>query len=380
MSSHRFLSVILLIVMVFAVGIIAGMLLIRVSLPAGYTLTPSDDAVDPAEAVVMNVYRELSPTVVNIVGRRLGLNFWMQVVPQSGQGSGFVIDEQGHILTTNHVVAKAEKLEVTVLGDQVMEGRLVGVDPVSDLAVVKVDPFPGMKVAPLGDSDTLAVGQRVIAIGNPFGLQHTVTSGFVSALNRDIMVGQRTIMGMIQTDAAINPGNSGAPLINSRGEVIGICEAIINQSIGIGMALTINRARSVARQIIGRGRVIYPWLGIKAWLDLSPRIASRVGLAPVSGVLISEIFPDSPASAAGLRGGDRYATYRGAPLTYRGRRLALGGDIIVAVAGVRTPSFDTYRNVILQKDVGDAVEVTFVRDEQELTVQATLAEDPRIAH
>ena len=215
---------------------------------------------------MMRVYQEISPTVVNITATHQALNFWMQLVPQTGQGTGFVIDSEGHIITNNHVVANAENLEVTFIGQKKLQAKLVGRDPVSDLAVIKVTPFSGMKVAPLGDSEGLVVGQRVIAIGNPFGFQHTATAGFISALNRDLAIGQRTMMGLIQTDAAINPGNSGGPLIDSRGEVIGINAAIFTQSggfMGIGLALPINRAKKVAAQIVRVGRAIYPWIGIE---------------------------------------------------------------------------------------------------------------------
>ena len=328
------------------------------------------------------VYRSLSPTVVNIVAHKLVRNFWMQVVPQTGQGTGFVIDSRGYILTNNHVVGNAENLEVTFLGDRKLNGQLLARDPVSDLAVIKVEPFKGMKVAPIGDSDKLSVGQRVVAIGNPFGLQHTVTAGYISALNRDVQINNRVIIGMIQTDAAINPGNSGGPLINAEGKVIGVNSAIYSSSggfMGIGLALPINRAKRVAQDMIKWGRAIYPWLGVLAWIDLEPRPAAQVGLPPVKGVLIVQLGQESPAAKAGLHGGNRFATYQGLLLRSRdGRPIVLGGDIILAVDGVKTPTFDKYRNVILEKKVGEKVRVTYLRGKEQHTADITLAPDPRI--
>lgn len=335
---------------------------------------PKYEALEAGEAVVMRVYQELSPAVVNIVATSLSLNFWMQVVPQQGQGTGFVIDEQGHILTNNHVVANAETLEVTFIGDKRVSAKLVGRDPISDLAVIKVVPFPGMAVAPLGDSDGLVVGQRVIAIGNPFGFQHTVTAGFISALNRDLNVGERTMLGLIQTDAAINPGNSGGPLIDSRGRVIGINTAIYTQSggfMGIGLALPINRAKKIASQLIRWGRAIYPWTGIQSAMNVDPNLAQQMGLPRIRGVLVFEIVPGSPAARAGLRGGNRRASYMGRP-------ILLGGDLITAVDGTPTPTYDEFNNVILQKNVGDTVRLTVIRERTQYEVELTTIADPRL--
>ena len=195
MNRLRNLSIIVTLLVIFGGGLVIGLWLNR--RPATVLIQPisSYEPLESGEAVVMRVYKALSPTVVNIVASSLALNFWMQLVPQVGQGTGFVIDEQGNILTNNHVVANARSLDVTFIGGKKVQARLVGRDSVSDLAVIKVDPFSGMAVAPLGDSDKLSVGQRVIAIGNPFGLQHTATTGFISALNRDITVGDQTING-----------------------------------------------------------------------------------------------------------------------------------------------------------------------------------------
>jgi len=381
MTRSRKWSVIVTLLVIFVSGVVVGLWFTRPE-PVKVTLSQPPvpyEALESSEAVVMRVYRELSPTVVNILTTSQALNFWLQVVPQMGQGTGFVIDPEGHIITNNHVVANAENIEVTFVGEKKLKARLVGRDAVSDLAVIKVNPFSDMAVAPLGNSENLSVGQRVIAIGNPFGFQHTVTSGFISALNRDLVVGRQPMHGMIQTDAAINPGNSGGPLMNSKGEVIGINTAIYSQtgsSIGIGLALPINRAKKVAGQILKYGRPIHPWLGVLSWTDMEPALAKGLGLPPVRGVLVVQIAPGSPADRAGLRAG--LTVSGGRALVYRGRPIVPGGDVILSVDDVPTPTFDDYRNVILQKNVGDQVRLTVLRGQQEFNVNMTLVEDPRI--
>lgn len=383
MTRNRKWSVLVTFAVIFGVGLVAGLWLKRDAPPMLPAPPPSPaadyKALEAAEAVVMRVYKEVSPAVVNIVASSLSVNYWMQVVPQVGQGSGFVIDPRGYILTNNHVVSNAETLEVTFVGERKVKAKLVGKDPLSDLAVIKVEPFPEMRVAPLGASDGLVVGQRAIAIGNPFGFQHTVTAGFISALNRDLTLGQRSMMGLIQTDAAINPGNSGGPLINSRGEVIGINTAIYSQTggfMGIGLAVPINKARKVAQQILNHGRAIYPWLGLKTYMDLEPRTAEMLGLSKVRGVLIFEVAVNSPAAKAGLRGGNQFAYYGSRPLVVDGRPLILGGDVIVAVDGVPTPTYDEFQNLINKKNVGETAKITFLRAGVQHDVDVTLAENP----
>lgn len=379
MTRSRKWSIILTLAVIFGAGLVFGMWLKRYS--ATRTITPVQapppryEALETGEAIVMRVYREISPCVVNIVSTSLSLNFFLQPVPQTGQGTGFVIDSKGNIITNSHVVGNAEVVEVTFsfMGGKKVQGQLVGKDPISDLAVIKVEPFPGMAVAPLGDSDELSVGQRVIAIGNPFGLQNTVTAGFVSALNRDISVGQRTLPGLIQTDAAINPGNSGGPLIDSRGQVIGVNAAIYSQTggfMGIGLAVPVNRAKKVSSQIIKWGRAIYPWLGIKSSMDLEPNLAKQMGLNPVRGLLVFELVPGSPAAKAGVKAGDRLAYYMGRP-------ILLGGDVILSVDGTPTPTLDEFNSVLIQKNVGETLRLGLLRGKQEFTLDVPTIADPR---
>jgi S1-C subfamily serine protease len=380
MSSSRKWSLVVTLAVIFGLGLVAGLWLNQRSTPEPTAPvaapSPKYDALESGEAVVMRVYQELSPAVVNIVAKSLTMNFWMQIVPQQGQGSGFVIDPQGYILTNNHVVANAETLEVTFVNSKKVQARLVGKDAVSDLAVIKVDPFPGMQVAHMGDSGGVSVGQRAIAIGNPFGFQHTVTAGFVSALNRDITIGQRTMMGLIQTDAAINPGNSGGPLINSRAEVIGINSAIYSQTggfMGIGLAVPINRAKKVAAQIMKLGRAVYPWVGIQSYMDIDPALSKQMGLPPVRGILIFEIAAGSPADRARLRGGDpnQVAYYQRMP-------ILLGGDVILAMNDVPTPTYKDFESLLDSKNVGDQVRVKILRGPNEFIVDMALSEDPRV--
>ncbi len=378
-------SLIVTVAVIFGAGLLVGLWLNRQPPAPKPTSTAHYVPTESTEAVVMNVYEQVSPSVVNILAttRSLRWDFWMRLMPPSvGQGSGFVIDNQGHILTNNHVVGNAEKLEVTFEGKKKVPARLIGKDPESDLAVIKVDPFPEMRTAVLGDSEQLRVGQRVVAIGNPFGFQHTVTSGFISALHRDIAVGDRTLIDMIQTDAGINPGNSGGPLINAKSEVIGINTAIFTQGgafTGIGFAMPIKRAIKAGSQIIEHGRVIYPWLGLRYWINLNPAAAERLGLPPVNGVLIVQLYPGSPAAAAGLKAGDRPATYPNTniPITIGDRYIFVGGDIILGVDGTSTPTYEEYRNIIRQKSVGDRVTLLLMRGDEEFSVNLTLEADPR---
>lgn len=358
-------SLVVTVLIIFATGVVLGLWLNR------------RPPVESGEVVVTRVYREISPAVVNIVASRHTRPTWsyMRAEPEWGQGTGFLIDRDGHVLTNNHVVANAESLEVTLMGNRKVPAKLVGSDPISDLAVIKVTPVPGMVPAPLGDSDKLHVGQRVIAIGNPFGFQNFVTSGFISALNRDLAIGQRTMMGMIQTDAAINQGNSGGPLIDSKGEVIGINTALISQTggfMGISVAIPINRAKKVAGQILKWGHAMYPWIGIRLWLDLEPRIAQLMGLPAVSGVLIYQIAEGSPAAIAGLRGGDRLLVVGGKLVLHNGRPIVLGGDVILAVNNIPTPSYDDYRNVLAEKNVGETVVLRVLRGNRQFDVPVKL--------
>ena len=291
-------------------------------------------------------------------------------------GSGFVIDEDGHVLTNNHVVAGAGEITVK-LGDSAdsYEARVVGTDPATDLALLEVDaPAEQLHPLPLGDSSGVEVGDPVVAIGNPFGLDRTVTSGIVSALQRQIEAPNGfSISDVIQTDAAINPGNSGGPLIDAAGEVIGVNSQIEtgggSGNVGIGFAIPIDTAREVVEQLLEDGKVEHAFLGISG-LTIEPPIAEALNLPVDSGVLVQEIAEDSPAAQAGLAAGDTAATIDGAP-------VRLGGDIITAIEGRRISSMEEVVDAINGADPGDELELTVRRGEDTEVLTVTLRDRPR---
>jgi len=324
------------------------------------------------EKIHMEVFEKVHRAVVNIATTTLGMNFWMEIIPRQGQGSGFVIDHDGYILTNNHVVAKAQKIVVTMTDGQKVDATLVGRDPRSDLAIIKVPPKAVQAVAILGDSDTIRPGQKAIAIGNPFGLSHTLTTGVVSALKRSIQTEDGIqIENLIQTDAAINPGNSGGPLLNSNGEVIGINTAIFSLTggyQGIGFAIPINRAKEIATQLITSGRVARPWLGISG-IGMTQDLAEAIGLSVNEGVLVVRVIPGSPAHEAGLRGGDRDVIV--------GRiRLRLGGDIITTIDGNPVSDMKELVNALDRFRVGQTVTLSVVRDGLRREMDVVLTERP----
>lgn len=322
------------------------------------------------EEININVFEQAQPAVVNIASVTLSRNWWQQIIPKEGQGSGFIIDKRGYILTNNHVVAKAQKITVTFSGGNKAEAVLVGRDPYSDLAVIKVPSGIVDSVTLLGDSDKIKVGQKAIAIGNPFGLSQTLTTGIVSALNRSIETSEGfEIDGLIQTDAAINPGNSGGPLLNSSGEVIGINTAIFSLSggyQGIGFAIPINRAKEVAGQLITSGEVPKPWLGIKS-IYVDRYLAAALGLPVDFGALIQETVPRGPAYEAGLKGGSRYEIIGGV-------ELLIGGDILVSIDDEKITDPRKLVTILMKKKVGKKVKLGIYRGKRYMETSAVLSE------
>jgi serine protease Do len=256
------------------------------------------------ENAFLDTLEKVSKSVVNISTVKLVYNIFYQAVPMGGTGSGTIINIDGLILTNNHVVGGAEKIDVTLWNNQVLEGTIAGSCAIHDIAVVKVD-AEDLQSAQLGDSDKLRVGQKVYAIGNPFGLAGgpSVTSGVVSAINRTIESEQGLIENLVQTDASINPGNSGGPLIDMSGKVVAINTAIIPYAQGIGFAIPINSAKSCTNDIITQGATKQPWIGIIG-LSLTPEIARYYGLPADHGVLVTKVADSSPAEAAGMADGD----------------------------------------------------------------------------
>src|ERR1700733_5074862 len=332
---------------------------------------PSDNTLDAFEAENVRIYRQASPAVANVVTRTVEYDFFFNPVPVEGAGSGFVIDTDGHILTNYHVIQGAQTIEVT-LGDRSrFKAKLIGVDTRNDLALVKIDPA-GRKLTtlPLGDSRNLLVGQRVLAIGNPFGFQSTLTTGVVSSLGRTVQTGENTFIDeAIQTDAAINRGNSGGPLLNSRGEVIGINSAIYAPSgtnAGIGFAIPINTARRAADDLIATGHVRHASLGAEG-RAIWPNLADALNLGAQQGILIERVTPGGPAAQAGIRGGTRSVL---AGL----QELRIGGDVLVAINGKELNSQMDLNLMLNRAWPGDTVTLTIVRDGKKMDIPVKLGD------
>ena len=324
------------------------------------------------EKINIDVFEKVHPAVVNIATTTLGMNFWMEVIPRQGQGSGFIIDSRGYIMTNNHVVANAQEIIVTMSKGKKIQATLVGRDPRSDLAVIKISPGEVDRVARLGDSESVRPGQKAIAIGNPFGLSHTLTTGIVSALNRSIRTEDgNQIDDLIQTDAAINPGNSGGPLLNSNGDVIGINTAIFSLSggyQGIGFAIPINLAKHVATQLITSGKVARAWLGISG-ISITPSLSEGLNLGVEEGVLIVQVVRGSPAYQARLKGGSR-------EVAIGGIRLRLGGDIITAIDEKNISDMEQLVRLLSKMRVGQTLKLNIFRDGLPREINVLLAESP----
>jgi len=267
-----------------------------------------DKVIPVSGDLITDAVEKISKSTVNIASVRMVQDQLFRVFPIEGVGSGVIIDENGHILTNNHVVDGAHRLKITLTDGRVLNGKVIGKDEITDLAVVKVDRFSdnnNLPHAQLGNSDNLKIGQIVIAIGNPFGLAGgpTVTAGIVSSLCRNIQF-ESGILELIQTDAAINPGNSGGPLVNTNGEVIAVNTAKMPYAHGIGFAVPINTAKSIMRDLIENGRVITrPWIGI-AFIKITSQLAEYYGLPTNEGALVAQVEAYSPADYAGIRKGD----------------------------------------------------------------------------
>jgi S1-C subfamily serine protease len=337
-------------------------------LPAGQSSPPVVQTIanDVEEQLVIDVYARVSPAVVCITApQRFGECI----------GSGFVIDQQGHIVTNNHVAQAATELLVTLADEHTVPAQVVGTDPGSDLAVLKIDvPADQLTVAELGESATLQVGQRAIAIGNPFGLERTITTGVISSLGRTL---SRTdsdfqIAEVIQTDAAINPGNSGGPLLDSHGLVIGVNTAIASTSgtnSGVGFAIPVDIVKQVVPDLIANGSYQHPWLGVTG-RTISPEMVDAANLPVDTGVLVFTVEAGSPAEKAGVRGGDQQITVSGVP-------MLAGGDIIIAINGVTVKRFDDVVNFLAsQTRVGDTVTLTVIRGGTQMTIDVTLEQRP----
>ena len=379
----------------FKVGIIAGVFLVS-GVVAGIVFSSrldwlpnaSSASTDTAPAPVIGatppsfvpVVKAVKPAVVNISTTRLvkqggqtpapmddpffrqffGEEFFHRFqIPrerrENSLGSGVIVDSAGYIITNNHVVAKADEIKVLLNDKREFTGKVVGTDPKSDLAVIKIN-AKDLPVVPWGDSDKLEVGEYVLAIGNPFGLNQTVTQGIVSAVGR-ANVGIADYEDFIQTDAAINPGNSGGALVNAQGQLVGINTAIFSRSggyMGIGFAVPSNMTRTVMDSLIKGGKVVRGWLGVSIQ-DVTPDLAKQFGLKDSRGALVSEIIPDSPAAAAGIQ----------------------SGDVITAFNGKTVESTSILRNTVAQTPVGKTVKVELLREKKSMSIDVKITEQPK---
>jgi len=323
----------------------------------------------------IGIYKSARDATVNITSV-VYREDWFFRYPQEGAGSGFIIKPTGEILTNNHVVSAAggerADLTVTLADKKVYKAKVLGTDPRNDLALIRIDTGRKLPSLPLGNSDALVVGQKVLAIGNPFRFEGTLTTGVVSSLGRTIDTEEnRRLEGMIQTDAAINPGNSGGPLLDSHGNVIGINTAIFGQqgSIGIGFAMPINRAKSMLEEFQQRGHISRPSLGIRT-VYVAGDLAGMLDLPSQGGLLIQTVERGSAAEAAGLRGPSRM-------VVVGGFQLGIGGDLILAADGQNIEDNNTLPTLLNRKRGGDMLEVTSYRNGKTQKVQVKLGEAPQ---
>ncbi|MGD1022330.1 MAG: trypsin-like peptidase domain-containing protein [Candidatus Sulfotelmatobacter sp.] len=338
--------------------------------PAQVEITEAagNESLDSEEQNNVLVYRKNIPSVVNVTSRAVKIDFFYGEVPQEGQGSGFVIDKDGHILTNYHVIEGAQQVEVTLHNRKKYKATVVGTDPAHDLAVIQIK-ATDLVPAVLGDSRNLQVGQKVYAIGNPFGMAGTMTRGIVSSIRPVREPNGATIDDAIQTDAAINPGNSGGPMMNGHGEVIGINTMILSssgQNAGIGFAIPINTAKAVLNDLMTVGRVRRPALGVRT-IPISAELADEMGLPADYGLLIVQVIPGSAADQAGLRAGNERAYLGNIP-------IMLGGDLIVAIDSEKIEDEQTLSEIMNNHRAGDTVKVTIYRNKKKMDVSVALGE------
>ena len=332
------------------------------------TQAASNNPLDADEQNNISVYHKNIGSVVNVTSKAVAFDFFYGLVPQEGQGSGFIIDKDGHVLTNYHVIADARQVEVTLHNRKKYRATVVGNDRSHDLAVIQIK-APDLTPMVLGESKNLQVGQKVYAIGNPFGLAGTLTSGIVSSIRSVQEPNGININEAIQTDAAINPGNSGGPLLNSHGEVIGINTMIassVGQNAGIGFAIPINTAKAVLNDLLTLGRVRRPVLGVYT-LAIGPDIADQLGLPADYGLLVQRVLPGGAAKRAGLRGGTERVYLGNTP-------IMVGGDLIIAIDGQDVQDQQQLEQVMNNHRAGDTVRITIYRGKRRMDLNLTLGE------
>ncbi|QMV18450.1 trypsin-like serine protease [Granulicella sp. 5B5] len=343
----------------------------------GLTEAKAAPALDSEEEQNIGVYKKAMPSVVNITSTEVAYDFFYRPVPQQGQGSGFILDKDGHILTNNHVIDGAQQIEVTLWNGKKYKASIVGTDPTHDVALLQIHGATALEPATLSDSTGLLVGQRVYAIGNPFGFSGTMTRGIISALRAVQLPSGVKIDNAIQTDASVNPGNSGGPLLNSHGDVIGITTMIAtnpngnaDQSAGIGFAIPIATAKAVLDDFARYGHVRRPSLDIVT-IPIGPDIADQLGLPAMPGILVERTLPGGAADKAGIHGGTQRMYMGNEP-------VMLGGDLIVGFEGQEIASPQDLSNALTEHHPGDVVSVTVYRGRKEMTFKVTLA-DAKVA-
>lgn len=319
----------------------------------------------------IDIYKMANQATANVTSIVYRENWFFQVFPEQGQGSGFVIDADGHILTNHHVVRGTAQLSVTLADKKRYRARILGTDSRNDLALIKIDAGRKLPFLKLGNSDDVLVGQKVLAIGNPFGFNGTLTTGIISSLGRTLQPDDgRPLEDMIQTDAAINPGNSGGPLLDSHGNVIGINTAIFGQgNLGIGFAMPINRAKAMLDEYHAKGRVARPWLGVRT-IYIAGDLAAMLRLPETGGLLIQDVESGSPGDEGGLRGATQVVIVGNA-------RLPVGGDLITAVEGQPADSNDALKRALDRKRAGDNLRLTIFRNGRTQQVTIRLGEAPQ---
>jgi len=344
------------------------------------TLAPIPANLSDDERNNIEIYQKYSQGVVNITSTSLAYDFFLRPVPQSGMGSGAIIDAQGHIVTNYHVVRDAELLEVTLPDKSKHKAKVVGTDPNNDLAVIQIDvPRGGVTAIPLGTSKGLQVGQKVLAIGNPFGLDRTMTTGIISALGRSIQAENgRIIDDIIQTDASINHGNSGGPLLNNQGQIIGINAAILSPNdtgnYGIGFAIPADTVRRITDELLRQGYIRHAYLGVDSGGLVSLAdirgLAQALDLDTDTGLLVVQVQANGPLAMAGVRGFKsrvRIGNYL----------VPVGGDVILAIKGKSVNSFIELATEVDRYKPGDRINVTVLRDNRKMDLDVTLQELPR---
>ncbi len=376
MNSNRFVRIMKSrqrIVLASLVAVALPLSLVLSGCAASTPLTLAPPAVSPKEPVtapsalpVVSLYDE--EAIVTLYNQTIPAVVEIRAVVRRGQGSGFIVDKEGHILTNNHVVDGASSVNVTLHSGETLDAQVVGTDRENDLALLKVDAGKISSISPLpwGNSDNVKPGQMAIALGSPFGLEGSITVGIISGVERVMASAhERSITNMLQTDTAINPGNSGGPLLDSKGEVIGINTAIQPSSNGIGFAIPINNAKSLLPALLQGGEVGTPWLGISG-TEIDQTLASKLDLATAHGVYVVSVMPDSPAEKAGLVPG---GSDQGSPTS--------GGDIITAINGREVTAVSDLLQYLNTKKVGEQVSLTVIRGDETIVVEVTLGEWPQ---